>query len=197
MDRKIVSLKYLKLALLLVTLLGCQRSKNKIQSKTDEIKDIILHKAQKSATIIVEELREPSIKKYPLFKKFPTLKEHRYKIKNTQGVKCEYLPCFYRYYFKYQANKEAILDFISHRESHFNEIKPDSICHKITYRSFRRNLKNRTHKELKEARFFFTFHQFDMEDLEFFECIRTPEKHSIIFNNKTKTVYHIIENFRE
>lgn len=37
----------------------------------------------------------------------------------------------------------------------------------------------------------------DLKDLKFYTCIKTPEKHFIIFDLRNNLIYHMIGNFRE
>lgn len=165
---------------------ACGRIKNKADQVVEKTKDKIIN-----------ELKEPAITDARLFDKFPELKNEKYKIDFKQGVKCEYLPTFYKYYFTYYGNKSKVLDFISHIKCTYTEIVPDTICKRIDFAHLQKSVSGLTDFEKQKADFFYKYQGSNSADLELYDCIKTPEHHFIIFDTKTGLIYHLIENFKE
>ena len=174
------------LIILLILVTACGRIKNKADMVVDKTKDKIIN-----------ELKEPIISNASLFDKFPELKNEKYKIDFKQGVKCEYLPAFYKYYFTYYGNKSKVLDFISQIKCTYTEIVPDTICKRIDFAEFQKGKSGLTDLEKQKTDFFYKYQKLNSTNLELYDCIKTPEHNFIIFDTKTGMIYHMIENFNE
>ena len=169
--------------ILCVCLVSCNGIKN--------TKDKIIKKT-------VDVLREPIIEDYSLFDKFPDFKRDEFEIDNVKGIKCEYVPFFYKYYFKYSGNRELIQSYISNIQCHYTEIIPDTAFIKSDFACFEKKIQNGITKyEIEKANFFFEYKETNFNELEFYTCVKTPEKHFVIFDKKNNLIYQMIENFRE
>jgi len=176
---------------------ACGKINTKIENTIVKTKHVVAEKSDLIDNKIINEIKEPITSEVSLFKKFPKLENEIFGISQQEGLYCEYLPFFYKYYFKYKGNKDSILDFISKIECNYTEITPDSTFKEIEYCDFENTVRNITNKEKIKAAFFFEYKESDIGNLEFFDCIKTPEHHYIIFNKETGIIYHMIESFRE
>lgn len=165
-----------------ILLISC----NEIKSTKNNIKDKL-----------IDELSRPSTKKISLFDIFPKLKNDEYQVTDIEGLQCDYLVFFYKYYFKYSGNRERITEYISNIQCHYSEIVPDTALIKSDPTSFEKETRAMTKYEYDKAQFFFKYKETDVKYLEFYTCIKTPEKHYIVFDTKSNIIYHMIENFRE
>jgi hypothetical protein len=152
----------------------------------------------KSIDKTVEILKEPIIEDYSLFDKFSELKSDEFKIDSVKGIKCEYIPFFYKYYFRYSGDRKLIQQFISNIQCHYTEIIPDTTFIKSNFTCFEKEIQHGITKyEIEKAKFFFEYRETDSIELKFYTCVKTPEKHFIIFDLKNNLIYQMIENFRE
>jgi hypothetical protein len=174
------------LIIFLIFLCACGKIKNKADKIIEQNKDKIIN-----------ELREPVIINSSIFEKFPEFKAKKFKIDLDKGIKCEYLPSFYKYYFTYIGDKNEILSFISHIKCSYSEILPDTICNRIDLLEFQKKISGLTELEKERAAFFLKIGQSNEVDLELYDCIKTPEHHFIIFDRKAGQIYHMIESFKE
>lgn len=146
---------------------------------------------------LVDVLTSPVIKEYSLFDKFPEWKNSEYQIAEAEGIKCDNIALFYKYYFRYFGNRELIKQYISNIQCHYTEIVPDTALIKSTATYFEQETQSITKYESEKAKFFFGYKETDMKDLEFYTCTKTPEMHFIIFDLKKNLIYHMIKYFRE
>lgn len=151
----------------------------------------------KAINKLIDVLESPVIEEYSLFDKFPEWKKPEYKITEAAGIKCDYVPSFYKYYFRYSGNRELIKQYISNIQCHYTEIVPDTALIKSTATYFEQETQSITKYESEKAKFFFGYKETNMKDLEFYTCTKTPEMHFIIFDLKKNLIYHMIEYFRE
>ena len=177
---------YRLLIILMILLSACGKIKNKAEKVVEQTKDKIIN-----------EIKKPVIKKADLFDKFPELKDKKFNIISNQGIECEYLPSFYKYYFSYDGNIGMILDFVSHIKCTYSEIIPDTVCKRIDFGDFQKEVSGLTEYEKQRADFFYKYMLSNTADLEIYNCIKTPEQHFIIFDKKSGRIYHMIENFKE
>lgn len=92
-------IRYLILIWAILTLVSCGRLRNKTDKMIDKTKEVVSDKANSLTEKIIDEIREPTISDFNLYEKFPELESERYKVSDAVGIKCEYLPSFYKYYF--------------------------------------------------------------------------------------------------
>ena len=155
-------------------------------------------KARREWEKIVDSLSVPAIKNHSLFEVFPEFKKEEYKIIEAQGILCEYVPFFYKYYFTYSGDMQLVQKHISNIECHYTEIKPDTELVKSSSNYFEEKIfKGITEQEKQMAQFFFAYKNLDLGELEFYTCVKTPEIHYLVFDLKNNFIYHMIENFRE
>ena len=147
---------------------------------------------------IVSVLSEPIVSRVSIFEKFPELKDNKYKIIQHEGIKCDYIPAFYKYYFVYKGDLNSVLGFVSRIKCTYTEIVPDTICNKTDISYFKNKFFYEiTDLEKRKASFFFYPLLTDTSNLIVYDCIKTPEHHIIIFNKGDSLIYHLVENFRE
>ncbi|RZJ48157.1 MAG: hypothetical protein EOO44_21460, partial [Flavobacterium sp.] len=96
--------------------ISCTRIKQKIKDKSGDAKEIIINF-----------IKEPAIKKAVLFDKYPALKAKKYDIVLDHGLECDFIPSFYKYYFRYTGNTAEILNFIANIKPNSTEVESDTI----------------------------------------------------------------------
>lgn len=166
--------------------ISCTRIKQKIKDKSGDAKEIIINF-----------IKEPAIKKAVLFDKYPALKAKKYNVVLDDGLECDFIPSFYKYYFRYTGNKAEILNFIANIKPNSTEVESDTICNRIDLNQFKTKTKPLTVYEKRAASFFFDYLKVESNNLEFYSCLKAPEVHYLAIDTKTKDVYHMIDNFWE
>ena len=176
----------------LMFLVGCDRIRQKTKENLGKV-------GQKTWEKFVDRMSEPTIKNYSLFEAFPELKRDEFKINEVNGILCEYIPFFYKYYFKYSGDIPLIKQYISNIEYSYTEIPPDTALVKSNFADFDKKTlkKDMTEYEMQKVKFFFAYKELYLDELEFYTCCKTPELHYIVFDLKNNFIYHMIENFRE
>lgn len=125
------------------------------------------------------------------------MEKNEYNITKVKGIKCDYIGLFYKYYFRYSGDRELIKQYISNIQCRYTEIVPDTTFIETTPAYFEQETQRITKYEYEKAKFFYSYKEKDLKDLKFYTCIKTPEKHFIIFDLKSNLIYHMIGNFRE
>ena len=82
-------------------------------------------------------------------------------------------------------------------EFKINEITPDTAFTESDFAYFEREIQCPTEYEATKSHFFYAYKDLDLNELVFFTCTKTPEKHFLIFDLKNNNIYHLIENFKE
>jgi len=194
---KFKHMRYIILIITILILSSCERIRNKTDKMIDKTKEVVSDKANSLTKKIIDEIREPIISDFNLYEKFPELKTEIYKVSDAVGLKCEYLPSFYKYYFTYKGDRDEIFKFINNIKCEYSEIKPDSTIINIKKIDFENQVKDLTEIEIKKAEFFYDYKNQNNDQIEYYKCTKTPEKHFIIYDTKTGQIYHMIENFIE
>ena len=174
------TLLYMVISILLIS---CNKIKNAKDKVADKLIEVLLER--------------PVTEEYSLFDKFPEWKKNEYNITKVKGIKCDYIGLFYKYYFRYSGDRELIKQYISNIQCHYTEIVPDTTFIETTPACFELETQRITKYEYEKAKFFYSYKDKDLKDLKFYTCIKTPEKHFIIFDLKNNLIYHMIGNFRE
>ena len=102
---------------------------------------------------------------------------------------------FYNYYFRYKASPSDVENALLAKECSFVEIKPDTALIPRSEKYILSEIKmlsEETYPEFVEWRW-----AENPDNLLFFECIRTPLRHFLVFDTSTGYVYHYISEFRE
>ncbi len=109
-------------------------------------------------------------------------------IHEIKGIQVEDL--FYKEYFVYTGNKKRIIDGVNKIKSK-NEFS--SNCGIITKEEFNKAIFKK--EKNKYTSFFWKFEK--LQNIEIYSCIKCYNKHYIIFDVASDTVYHKVEEFKE
>ena len=124
--------------------------------------DRIRKTKDKMSNTVSEILQEPIIEDYSLFDKFPEFERNEFKINEIKGIKCEYMPYFYKYYFKYSGDRELIQQYISNIQCHYNEITPDTAFIESDFVYFEKEVQCSTEYEASKSQFFYAYKDLDL-----------------------------------
>ncbi len=124
----------------------------------------------------------------------------RPELHNIQGLASEGV-LLNSYYFRYQADKQAVLDIVSNLTplesgGPWGDINFDSQCKPISYEAAAERFNpclESSKKPLIKSPF---WHPETIAKKECFECFKIPYTHTIMFDESSKTVYHVIEEAR-
>ena len=145
--------------------------------------------AEKIANKTIEKVFPEKTPKKFLIKYLVKDFENDNSIKEIEGIQVEDL--FYKEYFVYTGNRKRVIDGVNKILSE-NENK--SNCVLTTKEDLYRNIRA-TEEKNKFTNFFWKFEQ--LNKYEVYSCIKGLNKHYIIFDTKSDTVYHRVEEIRE
>jgi len=112
-------------------------------------------------------------------------------IKQISGIQTDQ-NLFYIEYFVYVGKKSRVLKGVNKIKLLENNFSEDSLCHKVKKKEFLTNLKN--DERNTETQSFWNFE--NLKDYEVYSCIKNSMRHYIVFDNKSDTIYHRIEEVR-
>lgn len=99
---------------------------------------------------------------------------------------------YYIEYFVYVGKKNRVLKGVNKIKLLENNFSADSLCHKIEKKELLTNLKN--DERNPETQLFWNFE--NLNDYKVYSCSKNSMRHYIIFDNKSDTIYHRIEEVR-
>lgn len=113
-------------------------------------------------------------------------------IKQISGIQTDQ-NLFYIEYFVYVGKKDRVLTGINKIKLLENKFSADSLCHKVDKKEFLTNLKN--DERYPETKLFWNFE--NLKDYDVYSCTKNSMRHYIIFDNKSDTIYHRMEEVRD
>jgi hypothetical protein len=162
------------LLLLILAFFSCK----KIESSAEKIANKTIEK------VILEKTPKKFLIKY-LVKDF----ENDNSIIEIEGIQVEDL--FYKEYFVYIGNRKRVIDGVN---KILSENENNSNCVLTSKEDLYRNIRA-TEEKNKFTNFFWKFEQ--LKKYEVYSCTKGLNKHYIIFDTKSDTVYHRVEEIRD
>ncbi|RYZ51830.1 MAG: hypothetical protein EOP49_10875 [Sphingobacteriales bacterium] len=172
-----------------MTILACGRIKDKAGNLVDEVKKVGKRVRDSTASKLQP---ESCFKAISIQGIVPSLKGIR-ELKEIDGVQNE-CGILYVEYFRYRAPKPLVLAAIDQiTPQTVNDYQSDRKC-KITTAGDLNNAIS-PDERTKESNFFWGFQQ--LRSVQVFTCIKAPFRHYVIFDSKSDTVYHRVEELRD
>jgi hypothetical protein len=112
------------------------------------------------------------------------------KLEGLTGLKIQYYSGAYASYFEYKAEKNVLLDAISMLPFPMNSNVSDTQCRKISLGDMNRGKENISAVELENASGFWDGHE---SQIEVYECVKAPFKHTLQIERGSNAVRHRIE----
>jgi hypothetical protein len=114
-------------------------------------------------------------------------------IKNFQGMRID-LPGFTSYYLRYDSNEWFVLNMVNSMPSYQSaELESDSRCEVTGEYAAEKFSLNYTDELSKQS--FWQPEQ--IKEKEYYTCFKFPWRHTILFDKRSGTVYHVIEEIGE
>jgi hypothetical protein len=112
------------------------------------------------------------------------------KLGDVTGIKIKYLDGHDNRYFEYIADKQSVISAISKLPfTKFSSLS-DSRCRKITQKEFLSVRQKVPSTEFESAAFFWNSTN---DNTEIYECIKSPNRHTLLINPDSDVVLHRIE----
>jgi hypothetical protein len=112
------------------------------------------------------------------------------KLGDVTGIKLKYLDGHDNRYFEYIADKQSVISAISKLPfSKFSSLS-DSRCRKITQEELLSLRQDVPSTEFESAAFFWNSAN---NKTEIYECIKSPYRHTLLFNPDSDVIFHRIE----
>ncbi len=147
-------------------------------------------KPSESSSYLPNEYESPEIKLVSLLDTLPSNSLSNLSIQELKGVKATYVTGRYTCYFEYSANQQELLRAINILPFNMNTRLSDTQCRKID-RDFSLNGKRtRSDQEVESSSFFWNINP---EDFTYYECIKSPMRHTILLDKHSNRILHRIE----
>jgi len=111
-------------------------------------------------------------------------------IQEIKGVKASYVTGRYTCYFEYNANQQDLINIINTLPFDINTRLSDTQCRKMEGNFSLSGKRTRSQKELTSSEFFWNI---DANDFTYYECIKSPMRHTILLDNHSNRILHRIE----
>ncbi len=108
----------------------------------------------------------------------------------VSGIKVKYLSGHENRYFEYVAEKQLVLRVISHLPFTKYSVFSDTNCRRISFNDL-----NTVREKISETEYenSLSFWNADPGSIEVYECIKSPLRHTLLFDSKSNHVTHRIE----
>jgi hypothetical protein len=111
-------------------------------------------------------------------------------IQELKGVKATYVTGRYTCYFEYNANQHDILKVINTLPFNINTRLSDTLCRKIDEPFSLSGKRILSDQEVASSVFFWNINP---EDFTYYECIKSPMRHTILLDKHSNRILHRIE----
>jgi hypothetical protein len=174
---------------LIASLLACNRLDDKAKKLTDKAVSKSKQLIDTAINKILPDQQPDSFSIRSIVKDFQNDKS----ITEIKGIQTD-IDFFYIEYCVYTGQKKRILRGVNKIiPKKVNDYTSDDECHSVTAQTFYHDIvpdeKNR------ETAFFWNFE--NLKEYEIYTCIKAPLRHYIIFDKRSDTVYHRIEELRD
>lgn len=112
-------------------------------------------------------------------------------IASVNGIKASYPSGKYTAYFEYKADPEKVLNAIGRLPFKTSNAVSDTTCRALALRFSLSGKLLLSVNEIKASSFFWNINP---QDFFYYECLKAPERHTILINKITGMVLHRIES---
>jgi hypothetical protein len=111
-------------------------------------------------------------------------------IQELKGVKATYVTGRYTCYFEYNANQHDLLKAINTLPFDINTRLSDTLCRKIEREFSLSGKQILSREEIESSAFFWNINP---EDFTYYECIKSPMRHTILLDKHSNRILHRVE----
>ena len=111
-------------------------------------------------------------------------------IQEVKGVKATYVTGKSTAYFEYIANHHELLMLMNTLPFNINAPLSDTVCRKMSKEFSLRGKLILSDQEIESSAFFWNINP---EDFTYYECIKSPMRHTILFDKHSNRILHRIE----
>src|SRR6187549_1842495 len=111
-------------------------------------------------------------------------------IQELKGVKASYVTGRYTCYFEYNANQQDLLNAINTLPFDMNTRLSDTQCRRIAGNFSLTGKRARSDREVESSSFFWDINP---EDFIYYECIKSPMRHTLLLDKHSSRILHRIE----
>jgi hypothetical protein len=111
-------------------------------------------------------------------------------IQESKGVKATYVTGRFTTYFEYNANQQDLLKTINTLPFDINTRLSDTLCRKIDGQFSLSGKQFLSNEEIESSSFFWNINP---EDFTYYECIKSPMRHTILLDKHSNRILHRIE----
>ncbi len=147
-------------------------------------------KPSESSSYLLNEYESPEIKLVSLLDTLPSNSLSNLSIQELKGIKATYVTGRYTCYFEYNANQQELLRAINILPFNMNTRLSDTQCRKIDGDFSLYGKRTRSDKEVASSSFFWNINP---EDFTYYECIKSPMRHTILLDKHSNRILHRIE----
>ncbi len=172
--------------ILSLTLVSCNRAKQKGRKLIDRTQEVLENK--------IDELINENLE----FHKTSFIKEfgepNHFKINHQEGIWFDMPLGFYYGFLKYEANSDSIMNYISNIETNLPDISNTSFSPTDTNQisSNTKHLKDQYGQKLNGELDFFEDYK-KLKSFKIYQCNRYPKSHILIVDEKSGIIYHHFE----
>jgi hypothetical protein len=112
------------------------------------------------------------------------------KLGEVTGIKIQYITGVHASYFEYQADPNAVLTMLSQLPFFMNTLKADTVCHQIPLHDLNLIKQKLSVTEIESTQSFWNTSQ---AEVEIYECIKPPFKHTVITSENSNHILHRVE----
>lgn len=109
------------------------------------------------------------------------------------GIKIQFLSGKYISYFAYETDMETAVSTISQLPFPMGNSVSDTLCRRISRVDLDTIRETLSQEELEHSTFFWH----PESNIEIYDCIKSPFRHTLLLNNNTRQVWHRIERMTE
>lgn len=141
-------------------------------------------------SFLPNEYERPEIRLVTLRDTLPNSSFSNLSIQELKGVKATYVTGRYTCYFEYNANQQEVLRAIDILPFDINTRLSDTQCRKMDSDFSLSGKHILSNQEINSSAFFWNI---NTEDFIYYECIKSPMRHTILLDKHSNRVLHRIE----
>ena len=112
------------------------------------------------------------------------------KLDGLTGLRYKYVTGLYSSYFEYYADPTLLFETLSDLPFSINGGMADTRCQPTTFHEFDLLRQNLTLAEYESESFFWDM---DRSEVEIFECLKPPFRHTILVTKRTNRIFHRVQ----
>lgn len=144
----------------------------------------------KDTSYLPDEYANPQIAQITLHDTLSTPSLSHLSIQELKGVKASYISGRYTCYFEYNANQQDLLKVINTLPFDINTRLSDTVCRKMDGEFSLSGQRILSNQEIASSAFFWNINP---EDFTYYECIKSPMRHTILLDKHSNRILHRIE----